>query len=136
MSSQISGVIKRVRPGDDLSTYCGRCKDERTHQVVAVNSDKSVERVICRTCQSDHLYRDRKKAGATGVKRAVVKAQRAGVEDPRAVRAVRPYSSGEVYKTEEWISHPKFGQGKIVEAKSGKITVRFGLDQRTLLHAG
>ena len=134
MSSQSTGVIRRVRPGDDLLTYCGRCKDERTHQVVAVNTDGSVERVICRTCQSDHLYRDRKKATAT--KRAVVKARRAGADEPRAVRAVRPYSSGEVYEAEEWISHPKFGQGQIVEAKSGKITVRFGIDRRTLLHAG
>ena len=26
---------------------------------------------------------------------------------------------------DEWISHPKFGQGRVTEVRNGKVTVRF-----------
>lgn len=127
-------VFKRIRLGDDVSTYCGKCKEERTHQVVAMNGAGGVERVVCRTCQSNHLYREKK----TGAVKRVGGAQRQqkAAEAPPSVRSVRPYSVGDVYQTDEWISHPKFGQGRVIEARTGKVTVRFGTDTRTLLHAG
>lgn len=133
-------MLKRIRLGDDVMTYCGRCKEERMHQVVALHSDGRAERVTCKYCQSEHRYRDpeakaarvRKTDGAnTGARSAEVKT-RAVVSN----RPARAYSPQETYATGDQITHPKFGEGNVVEARPGKIDVRFGRELRTLLHAG
>jgi len=49
---------------------------------------------------------------------------------------VRPYSPQQTYAAGDWIEHAKFGQGRVVEARAGKIDVRFESGSRTLLHAG
>ena len=130
--------IKRVRPGDDTETYCGRCKAERTHQVVALNADGIPATVICRTCGGQHRFREKKEpstsASADGARRRV----RASAEPAQRAPAepARPYSPREVYSAGEWVDHPKFGQGKVVQARDGKIEVRFEAGNRLLLHAG
>ncbi|MEJ7617830.1 MAG: hypothetical protein WKF30_12915 [Pyrinomonadaceae bacterium] len=128
-------VFKRVRLGDDVSTYCGKCKEERTHQVVAMKSDGDIERVVCRTCQGTHLYRE-KKSAATAKRVGGGGRKQELLGTIPAIRSVRPYSSEDIYRIDEWISHAKFGQGRVIEARTGKVTVRFGQDTRTLMHAG
>lgn len=132
--SGASGIVRRVRPGDEVEAYCGRCKEERTHQVVALNAGGGVERVICRTCQSNHLYRDRQ----AKVRKAGERATRAReTREPSAPTGpVLPYSPRETYAKGQFISHTKFGVGEVVEARAGKIDVRFNKELRTLLHAG
>lgn len=129
---------KRVlRVGDEIATNCGRCKDERTHQIVALGARGNAERVVCRTCQSSHLYREEKTGASVRVNRARGAASRAATADAAAIKTLRPYSLGTIYEVNQWINHPKFGEGKVTEVKEGgKITVQFGRDQRTLLHAG
>jgi hypothetical protein len=129
-------MLKRIRLGDDVMAYCGRCKEERVHQVVALHSEGRIERVTCNYCQSTHLYRDPEaKAAAksrrtTGVRSAEVKTRVVSNRPPRA------YSPRETYAAGDQIAHPKFGEGDVVEARAGKIDVRFGREMRTLLHAG
>ena len=127
-----SGVFKRVRLGDEVQTQCGRCKEERTHQIVALNSGGGIERVTCRTCQSTHLYRDRrtapKKTSAKSVRQSAIKTL--SQADARAYSPQQTYAAGDV------VSHPKFGLGEVLEARAGKIDVKFGGGKRTLLHAG
>jgi hypothetical protein len=132
-----SGRVKRVRPGDEIVAYCGRCKQERTHQVVALNSQGQADRVICRFCQSNHLYREIK----TGTKNTSTSKKYPTIREPlissrSAATPLRPYSGKEVYAEGDVIQHPKFGQGRVIEARDGKIDVRFGAEVRTLLHAG
>ncbi len=127
-------MLKRNRLGDDVVTSCGRCKEERTHQVEALSSDGRIERVTCRFCQSNHLYRERRTgdtASTNARPRPAPQTMRAASSKP-----ARAYSPKEVYTAGERISHPKFGEGQVVEARTGKIDVRFGRDARTLLHAG
>ena len=129
------GRVKRLRPGDEVLTYCGRCRQERTHQIVALNSEGQPDRVLCRFCQSDHIYRRNK----VGAKRASQSGRSAKEADGLAALGpvtLRPYSIKEVYAAGDVIVHPKFGQGRVTEAREGKINVRFGSDSRTLLHAG
>jgi hypothetical protein len=132
-----SGVSKRVRLGDEVSTYCGRCKEERTHQVMALNSGGAPERVTCLTCQTSHLYRERKSAET---KKSAGKSERrtASKTPARTLSAAeaRAYSPQQSYAAGEVVSHPKFGLGEIIEARAGKIDVKFGTEKRTLLHAG
>lgn len=127
--------IKKLRPGDDTDTYCGRCKAERTHQIVALNADGTPATVICRTCGGQHRFREKKEPkepASVGVARRGV---RTGAEPERAAQA-RPYSPKEVYSAGEWVAHPKFGQGKVVQARGGKIEVRFESGSRVLVQAG
>ena len=127
------GRVKRLRPGDEVLTYCGRCRQERTHQIVALNAEGQPDRVLCRFCHSDHLYRKNR----TGAKKNS-EGGRAAKEPlvPQVPTTLRPYSVKEVYAAGDVILHPKFGQGRVTEAREGKIVVKFGSDPRTLLHAG
>lgn len=130
-------MLKKIRLGDDAQAYCGRCKEERLHHVVALHSDGQIERVTCNYCQSTHRYRDPQATGAVKTRRTSaarsleIKGRAAASNTP-----ARPYSPGETYAAGDQISHTKFGEGSVVEARQGKIDVRFGRELRTLLHAG
>jgi hypothetical protein len=129
-------MLKKIRLGDDAHAYCGRCKEERMHQVVALHTDGRIERVTCNYCQSTHRYRDPQatatvKTRRTPGARSVEAKTRATADGP-----ARAYSPQETFAAGDKISHPKFGEGTVVEARQGKIDVRFGREMRTLLHAG
>ena len=131
--------FKRLRPGDDTDTYCGRCKAERAHQVVALNADGTPATVICRTCGGQHRYRVQKDPAAArpasgGARRSTPRPAARVQEAPGG--PVRPYSPREAYAEGEWLEHPKFGQGRVVQARGGKIEVRFETEKRLLVHAG
>jgi hypothetical protein len=129
MSNSI-GIVKKLRTGDDVDTYCGKCKETREHAIVALNPAGGIERVQCRTCSSNHLYRDKQKKPA--------KAARAARAEPVVADAgpARAYSMQERFRAGERISHPKFGLGLVIDERPGKIDVRFGKEMRTLIHAG
>jgi hypothetical protein len=128
-------MLKKIRLGDDAQAYCGRCKEERMHQVVALRSDGQIERVTCNYCQSTHRYRDPQAKEAVKTRRTTgarsLEAKTHAVSDGPA----RPYSPRETYAAGDKISHVKFGEGNVVEVRQGKIDVRFGREMRTLLHA-
>jgi RNase P subunit RPR2 len=129
--------IKRLRPGDDTETYCGRCKAERAHQVVALNADGKPASVICRTCGNQHRYHENKPTTSTTTG-GPARRGRAAAEHTREVPSgpARRYSPQEVYAAGEWVEHPKFGSGKVTQARAGKIDVRFESGSRLLIHAG
>lgn len=128
--------IKRLRPGDDTETYCGRCKAERTHQVVALNANGIPATVICRTCGGQHRFHEKKEPSAATSTRAA--GRKSGVASARDAPAgpLRPYSPQGVYSEGDWIDHPKFGQGKVLQRRDGKIEVRFDSGSRLLVHGG
>jgi hypothetical protein len=131
-------MLKKIRLGDDAQAYCGRCKEERLHHVVALHSDGQVERVTCNYCQSTHRYRDPQATGAAASKTRRTSAARSLEVKTRAAsnEPARAYSPRETYAAGDKITHTKFGEGNVVEARQGKIDVRFGREMRTLLHAG
>lgn len=132
------GRIKRLRPGDDTETYCGRCKAERMHQVVALNADGVPAIVICRTCGGQHRFREKKDLTSTTATGGSRRRAAASTERTRDVPTgpARPYSPKEVYAAGEWLEHTKFGRGQIKQVRGGKIEVRFESESRVLVHAG
>jgi hypothetical protein len=129
--------IKKLRPGDDTDTYCGRCKAERAHQVVALNADGVPATVICRTCGGQHRFRENRGPAAPAARRARDKvAGTAGSTIDAHAGPARPYSPKDVYAAGDWVEHPKFGRGQVAQARGGKIEVRFESGNRLLLHAG
>jgi hypothetical protein len=130
--------ITKLRPGDDTDTYCGRCKAERAHQVVALNADGIPASVICRTCGGQHRFHPKKEPGARPSTPSAGRRARGSAEPVREAPAgpARRYSPTEVYAAGEWVDHPKFGQGKVTQARGGKIEVQFESGDRLLVHAG
>jgi len=48
---------REIRLGDDIDDYCVRCKRVMNHNVVSVLDGKPAK-VRCRTCHSDHDFRN------------------------------------------------------------------------------
>jgi hypothetical protein len=138
-----TGTIRRtIRPGDEVDARCGRCGDVRAHQVIALGAGGSPERVVCRTCGGQRKYRNphaeqvvrRTGDGAAraATPRAATRTQAAHADLPPG----RPYNPRATFAVGETLEHPKFGRGAVVEARAGKIDVKFSDGLRTLLHAG
>ena len=45
-----------MRLGDYIDDYCTRCKRSTDHSIVAVVGEE-VQKVLCRTCNTEHKYR-------------------------------------------------------------------------------
>jgi hypothetical protein len=131
------GIIKRPQLGGDVETYCGRCKDTREHAIAALNAQGGIERVQCRTCQSNHLYREKKvttKTTSTRTRSGNTITKKTMAELEMEAGPARPYSMQQRFKVGDRIEHPKFGTGLVVEERSGKIDVKFGRELKTLIN--
>lgn len=127
--------VKKIRPGDEVAAACGRCKGERTHQVVALNQNGVPAIVICSTCGGRHGFREKREGNnlPSSASKRGKRATSATVSLPR--KPARSYSPREAYSEGEWIDHPKFGQGEVIEIRDNKIEVKFGVEKRLLIHA-
>lgn len=131
------GIVHKLRPGDDVDARCGKCKDIRTHAIIAVNAQGQIERVQCRTCQGTHNYRN------PAPKKAAVTSRSSSGSTGRASAAplvptgpTKPYSPRESFQIGDQISHPNFGIGLVNDVRDTKIDVKFGRETKTLIHAG
>ncbi len=124
-------TIKKLRLGDEVTTYCGKCKEERLHAVISFSTQSVVDRVQCRTCHGTHLYR------VKGLNAAVPRIAKVSVVSVATAGnlPVRDYSVKECFSVGDRISHSKFGSGTVTGVREGKINVRFGKDERILIHA-
>lgn len=134
MLYSIPMLYRKPRIGHDISTYCGRCKDERTHVVAAMDGE-TVSRVTCSMCGSNHLYRQK----ATATSRST-KAGGGSKKTKQSTRdidlsAVKSYSMNARFSAGDFIDHPKFGIGAVeTELAPNKIEVKFQEGRKLLLH--
>src|SRR6185369_2048304 len=138
-------LYRKPRVGQELSAYCGKCKDERTHIVAAMDGE-IVRRVTCSMCGSTHNYKVKPAAvpagaatgtTAAGTKRKVGSRRTKETEafniDPK--RPVKSYDMNNVYSANDVINHPKFELGAVEAAlPPNKIEVRFQEGKKMLLH--
>lgn len=129
------GIVKTPQLGGDVDAYCGKCKETREHVIAALNTNGTIGRVQCRTCQSNHLYRERQAKTATtrGATRASRKDSAIEVDESGPVRS---YSMTESFRIGDRVEHGKFGIGVVVGVRSEKIDVKFGRELKILIHAG
>jgi len=132
----ILGINKKPQLGGDVDAYCGKCKDTREHVIAALNDSGQIERVQCRTCQSNHLYRERSTRSATSRASATPRASRkeAASADTLPEGPLRKYSMQVRFALGDRIDHPRFGIGVVAEVRPGKIDVKFGRELKTLIH--
>ena len=122
--------MRDIRLGDDIDDYCVRCKRVMNHNVVSVVNAKPAK-VRCRTCHSDHDYRNeqapppkvdpRKAALFNEVLKKVSPGDAAVVEDdPELGLGTEAEAEAEVEETEaaaaaapaEEAPKPKRGRGR------------------------
>jgi hypothetical protein len=53
-------VVVLMRLGDYIDDHCSRCKRTTDHSVVAMVGEEVVK-VMCRTCNSEHKYRQNRR---------------------------------------------------------------------------
>ena len=112
------GIVKQMRPGDDVDASCGKCKDVRTHAIVAVSSQGKIERVQCRTCQGTHNYRnpvkEPKRVSMTGARSGSSGKSSSAVPTGPA----KMYSPQQSFQIGDQISHSTFGLGYITDVRA------------------
>jgi len=146
-----------VDTGDEVDSYCGHCKLDRVHNVIAL-VDGKVAKVICKMCGSRHRYKpihpesDASVPKATGRSGTSNKKRASGTR--RAVAAKSPerqweaamaqkvpansrtYSMEGSFEQGEVIEHTKFGHGIVIGVEtSGKIQVLFKEGSKRLICA-
>jgi hypothetical protein len=131
--------VKKIRVGDDVQTYCGRCKAERTHVVASMSTAAEPAEVICRTCNNQHRFRRPPDAAKPRREPRVATGERAARRKPERETppvSARAYSTTESFAEGEWVEHKTHGIGRVKAVRGGKIDVSFDAGLRTLLHAG
>jgi hypothetical protein len=142
-----------VGPGDDVEAWCTRCKMNLNHRVVAVVGN-SIQKVICLTCGSHHKFypvknqkavdreppdirrpqpdKSRKPAGRAASK--ALGEWTTFMKDMPSGTVPRPYKVSESYGPSEYVEHPLFGTGRVLEIVGAeKIQVIFKEGRKTLI---
>lgn len=137
-------LYRKPRVGQELSAQCGKCKEERTHIVAAMDGE-IVRRVTCSMCGSTHNYKVKPAAVPSGAQSSTavsgtkkkVGSRRKEADafsiDPK--RPVKSYDMNNVFSAGDVINHSKFGLGAVESAiPPNKIEVRFQEGKKMLLH--
>jgi len=134
--------------GQDVDSWCTRCKLMLAHTVEAVIGNK-ITRVHCNTCRSQHAYRpqqpgervgDDRRPPSTAMRpaRATTTSRSddyATLLNGRDAASARGYSPQERFALNDLIAHPTFGLGVVRTLKDRtKIDVLFRDGVKTLLH--
>jgi hypothetical protein len=125
--------------GDNIASYCTKCKLPLDHTIVAMK-DGSVAKVKCRTCGSTHKFRD--PAAAPKPRRARSKdadgtARSVTWESALAEAKGRPhpYRMDAKYRIGDVVDHDRFGKGIVLKLYVNKCDVLFQ-DRERLMASG
>ena len=139
-------LYRKPRVGQEIAAYCGKCKDERSHTVAAMDGE-AVKRVTCSSCGGTHNFKlappAAKSAETAGDATAQPAKKRASSRrskeadafsiDPK--RPVKPYDMNNSFSAGDVINHSKFGLGAVeTSLPPNKIEVRFQEGKKLLLH--
>ena len=137
-------LYRKPRVGGEIAAHCGKCKEERTHIVAAMDGD-IVRRVTCSMCHGTHNYKVKPPASSSadsastssGAKRAS-SSRRSREAPPFSIDKTRPvksYDMNNSFSAGDVINHPKFGLGAVeTSLPPNKIEVRFQEGKKLLLH--
>lgn len=122
--------VTLLAPGDDVEAWCTRCRMNLEHRVIAVVGN-DIKRVQCLTCGGDHVYRAPKNehsAAESDKETRQLPRKPSGKANSRAAgewtrfmqemppdTTPRRYRVSDTYEPGEFIAHPVFGEGKVLE---------------------
>src|SRR3989442_4937036 len=138
-------LYRKLRVGKELNAHCGKCKEQRTHIVAAMDGEV-VRKFTCSMCGSTHNYKVKPAAVAEAVASGAgtapskkrVSSRRAKEANAFSIDPKRPvkiYDMNNIFSAGDVINHPKFGLGAVEAAlPPNKIEVRFQEGKKMLLH--
>jgi hypothetical protein len=120
--------------GENIVAYCTKCKKDLEHVIVTLVEEK-VKKVLCKTCEKEHVYKAPKGKKAPAKRKSAAKAKK---EKPSSAEewemameqakgaAVKAYALDGSYGEGEKIDHSTFGQGLVLKLISpNKMEVLF-----------
>ena len=133
--------MSKISAGGFVAAYCTKCKLDLSHTIMAMVREK-IARVKCRTCGSEHNYKDKTKKAATRKKTTATTKRAVSSKSPemqwieamnKVARAEIPYDGTRAYKPGEAVAHPVFGSGVVLEVSEKKIAIIFKDKERKLV---
>ncbi len=141
--------MSQIGVGKEIVTYCSKCKLDLAHIIVVMKDEKTPMRVQCKTCNSNHSFKEKKVAVAGKVRRTstgkIAKPRMSSEEKifsawEKGMKATKEeaikYSIKTKFEEGQIIEHPSFGTGvvdKMIDAN--KIEVIFEKCIKVLMHA-
>ena len=127
-----------TRVGGDVDSFCGKCKFVLAHTVLAMVG-KTIARVRCNTCGTDHAFRRAPGTAAPTPNQGKSRPARLVVSfadqiEARGVSTARAYSPLATFQVDDLITHPTFGLGIVRAVRRDKVDVAFKAAERTLIH--
>lgn len=130
-------MIDRNSTGEDIDSYCTKCKLNLAHIIIAMVG-ATVVKVKCKTCGSIHRLKGTPLARSSSPKREV--SAKTFVTNQalweQAVSAAKgpelPYDMAAPFREGDLIMHSAFGKGVVQKALFKKCLVLFSDRERTL----
>jgi len=120
--------------GEDVVAYCTKCKKDLNHVIVALVGEK-VKKVLCKTCEKEHVYKAPKGKKAPAKKKTATRAKKKKLTpleewemamEQAKDATVKAYALDGSFGEGEKVDHSTFGQGLIVKLISpNKMEVIF-----------
>lgn len=141
-------MSKQIEIGKDVLSFCAKCKLNLSHTIVSMKNPKTIGKVQCNTCKSNHMYKDPSTTitkSKVATKKTATKSQLASQSKPiseiwmaalnNTTKKSRPYATTNSFQIGDVIDHIKFGPG-IVQSiiDTNKIEVVFRHEIKMLVH--
>jgi len=125
--------------GDNVASYCLKCKLVLDHTVVAMDGER-IAKVKCRTCGRAHKFRNPADARSTRQPREKkAAAPAADVQWEAAISSAsgnaHPYRMDMKYRVGDIVDHDRFGRGVVRKVYVNKCDVLFR-DRERLMASG
>ena len=132
---------ERYLAGDNIASYCTKCRINLDHTIVAMDGD-AIVKVKCRTCGSAHKFRNPAKAPKPRSTKASSGRVLRPLPEDRWEAALagskgqsHPYNREAKYRVGDVVLHDRFGKGVVLKLYSNKCDVLFQ-DQERLMASG
>lgn len=139
--------MTQLSVGKEIVTHCSKCKLDLAHIIVVMKDQFSPLRVQCKTCGSNHSFKEKKAPAAKRVAspRSTSSKPRVSSEEKLlniweaamkdASKTPVPYSIKTKFIEGQVIEHPTFGPGVVDRAiDANKIEVIFRTATKVLIH--
>jgi hypothetical protein len=119
-------MLERNTAGKNIESYCGRCKLNLDHTIMAMDGD-AIAKVRCKTCGSSHKFINPgtpQRMRKAGVKKGAGEAATAEIIWETSLASARgreaEYSMVVKYRIGDIVNHHTFGKGIVTKLYSNR----------------
>lgn len=132
-------MLEKHAAGENIAAHCTKCKLVLDHVIVAMDGE-TIAKVKCKTCGSNHKYRDAipvRKTRASVKKEETEKSAHVFWETciAEAKGKEQTYHMGGTYRVGDIVQHSIFGKGVVRKIYMNKCDVLFRDKERLMASA-